>query len=175
MTVRMKSSLLVALIGTAGLLLLSSSTVSAKFPIAKNGKIHACYKAKGKKRGQLRMFRGARVSCPKKWRRISWYATNPAGVPGSAGPQGQSGTAGNVAVEQLEDRVDQLLTRVEQLETLVPTVAALCTQAATLTNQVDNFGEALGDMKLNAVLTTLGGVLEVPTLPGAMGAFSCPS
>lgn len=173
MTVRPKSSFLLALLLTLGVLLLSSAPASAAFPIAKNGKIHACYKAKGKKRGTLRLFRGARVSCPKKWRRIAWYARIPAGS-GPAGSQGSAGSAG-AAVEQLEDRVNQLLARVEQLETLIPAVAALCTQTATLTKQVDNFEEALGDLKLNAVLTTLGGVLEVPTLPGAMGAFSCPS
>lgn len=175
MAVRLKTSIALALFGALALLLVSSAPASAAFPIAKNGRIHACYKAKGKNRGALRLYRGARMRCPKKWRRVSWPARSfQAPIPGPVGPPGPAGTVGP-AVEELENRINQLLIRIEQLEALIPTVTALCSQTAALTNQVDDVEEALGGLKLNAVLTTLGGVLEIPTLPGAMSAFSCPS
>ncbi|HEX2265710.1 MAG TPA: hypothetical protein VHH14_05450, partial [Solirubrobacterales bacterium] len=72
-------------------------------------------------------------------------------------------------------KVSELTTRVEQLEALVPTVQALCAQTTTLTSQVNAVEDALGGLKLNAVLTTLGGALDIPTLPGALPAFSCPT
>ncbi|HKH64731.1 MAG TPA: hypothetical protein VKA35_04645 [Solirubrobacterales bacterium] len=45
-----------------------ASTASAASPIAKDGKIHACYKAKGKGKGTLRLVRNGKVRCPRKSR-----------------------------------------------------------------------------------------------------------
>lgn len=191
MTSRRRAPIALLLAGALTLLLFAAPA-SAAFPIAKNGRIHACYKAKGKGKGALRVYRGARVRCPKKWRRISWPARHfsaPAVVPGPAGPQGPPGTAG-VAVEELEAKFAELLAKVESLEAIlsgitnqellaalatVQAVESLCGRASELAGQVDDVEEALGGLKLNAVLTTLGGVLEVPTLPGSLSAYSCPS
>jgi hypothetical protein len=176
-----------ALIPALLVLLISSLVVAGSAPaaslVAKDGKIHACYKAKGKGKGTLRVVRSAKVRCPKKWKKTSWYAAGqpgprgeagPAGANGSPGDRGLPGTAGNIVVEQLEDKVSELLTRIESLEELVPTVQTLCAQAKTLTTQVNKVESAVEGLGLNAVLTTLGGVLEIPTLPGALPAFSCP-
>lgn len=172
-----------ALLCTLGALLLTSAPASARGIVAKDGKIHACYKAKGKGKGTLRVVRNAKVKCPKKWKKTAWYAqvpvgpppvAGPAGPPGPQGERGLQGTAGNLVVEGLEDKVTELLKKVESLEALIPTVTALCTQASVLTTQVNSLEEALGGLKLNTVLTALGGLLEFPTLPGALPSFSCP-
>jgi outer membrane murein-binding lipoprotein Lpp len=185
MPIRAKTAIPLALLALAALLLTAAPAVAA--PIVKNGKIHACYKAKGKGKGTLRVVRGAKVRCPKKWRKVAWHAvpagalpaaTAPVGPPGPQGERGEKGlpgTADDAVVQQLEAEVTELTTRVEQLEALVPTVQALCAQTTTLTNQVNAVEDALGGLKLNAVLTTLGGVLDIPTLPGALPAFSCPT
>lgn len=176
-----------AALGVLSALLLATASASGASLIAKDGKIHACYKAKGKGKGTLRVVRNGKVKCPKRWKKVAWYASGvpgaqgEAGAPGSAGEGGTNGssglpgTTGTVVVKQLEDKVTELLTKVKSLEALIPTVSALCTQAATLTNQVNSLEDALGGLKLNAVLTTLGGLLEIPTLPGGLSTFSCPS
>src|SRR6188472_3004175 len=154
--------------------LVFSATASAA-PVAKDGKIYACYKAKGKGKGTLRLVRNGKVRCPRKWKKVSWYANAPGtpglvappGPKGDTGPQGEKGTAGNVVVENLEDKVSELLTRIEGLEELIPTVQTLCAQAETLTTQLNSVESAVEGLGLNAVLTTLGGILEIPTLPGA--------
>ena len=172
-----------ALVAVMSAVLLLSAPASAAGIVAKDGKIHACYKAKGKGKGTLRVVRSAKVKCPKKWKKVAWNAAGPAGEGGAPGATGEAGgngssgiagTTGTVVVKQLEDKVAELLTKVKQLETLIPTVTALCSQASALTSQMNSLEDALGGLKLNAVLTTLGGVLEIPVLPGALPAFSCP-
>ncbi|HEX5983960.1 MAG TPA: hypothetical protein VFY69_07125 [Solirubrobacterales bacterium] len=186
LTGRFVPMLVLAALVTAALTLLPGSASAAPL-VGKDGKIHACYKWKGKGKGTLRVVRGAKVRCPKKWKKVSWHARRPGrgavaiappGPPGPPGPRGETGPAGpagTLVVEQLEDQVSKLVTRVEELEALVPTVQTLCTQVETLTGQVNSVEEALGGLNLNAVLTTLGGILEIPTLPGALPAFNCPS
>jgi hypothetical protein len=183
-----RSAFVLFLLGLCAFVLFTSAPATAGI-VARDGKIHACYKAKGKGKGTLRVVRSAKVKCPKRWKKTAWYAAGRPGPQGEQGPQGQTGTTGatgatgaqgapgrneNVVVNELEDKVTELLTKVKELEALVPVVGALCTQASTLTEQADSMEEALGGLKLNAVLTTLGGVLEIPTLPGALPAFSCP-
>lgn len=175
------------LLGLCAFVLFTSAPASAAGIVAKDGKIHACYKAKGKGKGTLRVVRSAKVKCPKRWKKTSWYASGPAGPQGAAGSPGSNGetgtngssglpgTTGTVTVKALEDKVTELLSKVKALEALVPVVGTLCSQASTLTNQLNSVEDAFGGLKLNAVLTTLGGLLEVPTLPGSLPSFSCPS
>jgi hypothetical protein len=99
--------------------------------VAKDGKIHACYKAKGRGKGTLRVVRSAKVKCPKRWKKVSWYASGPAGPQGAAGSPGGNGetgtnggsglpgTTGTVTVKGLEDKVTELLTKVQSLETIL--------------------------------------------------------
>jgi len=190
MVITGRAPIFLALLCALAALVLAGASVSGASLVARDGKIHACYKAKGKGKGTLRVVRNTKVKCPKRWKKTAWYAAGRPGPQGEQGPQGQSGAMGatgatgaqgapgrneNVVVNELEDKVTELLTRVKQLEALVPVVGALCTQAGTLTGQVNSVEKALGGLKLNAVLTTLGGVLSIPTLPGALPAFSCPS
>ena len=181
-----RSAFALFLLGLCAFVIFTSAPAAAAGIVGKDGKIHACYKVKGRAKGTLRVVRSAKVKCPKRWKKASWYASGPAGPPGAAGSPGGNGetgtngssglpgTTGTVTVKALEDKVTELLTKVKALEALVPVVGVLCSQASTLTSQANSFEEALGGLKLNAVLTTLGGLLEVPTLPGSLPAFSCP-
>jgi len=172
---------------SASLLLLSAGTASAASPIAKDGKIYACYKAKGKGKGALRIVRGTRARCPKQWRKVAWQATP---VPGPRGAAGAPGSSSSIQVKEMESRVNQLLTKVASLEAvlkgvsneqllaavrLAPVVQALCGQSTLLTGRLNVLEAALGGLSLNGVLTTLGGLLNIPVLPGALPAFSCPT
>jgi hypothetical protein len=199
MTIRTRFSMPLLILALLGFLAFSA-TASAAPPVARDGKIYACYKAKGKDRGTLRLVRNGKVRCQRQWKKVSWYASGksfgplpfgPAGPEGKAGPQGQQGspgTAGNVVVEQLEDKVSELLTKVESLEGVlsgvtnaellnaigaVPAVGALCEQAEDLTDQTTALGSTLGS--LNTLLDTLllgFSPIEVPT---ALPDFSCPN
>lgn len=186
------------LVLAAGLLLLSSSTASAASPVARDGKIYACFKAKGKAKGDLRVVRSAKARCPRKWRKVSWYAQGfsagptPAGPSGPAGPQGERGNTGSggdsTGVVGLEAEIAQLQLKVESLEAilagvtnaelleaigLVPTVGALCGQTEGLTGQVNALLSSLGG--LNALLDTLLVVFDPVGLPSALPTFNCPT
>jgi hypothetical protein len=186
-------SLAAALILTA-----VSRSASAASPVAKDGRIHACYKAKGKAKGTLRLVRSAKVRCPRGWKKTAWSAGgvlgaagenggNGVGEPGSAGGNGANGTAGtNAKVTSLESQVTELLTKLKSLESVlagitntqlkeaignVPVVASLCAEAKKLNEQSNGLGTALG--ALGALLDPLtGGAL--PAIPAALPAFQCP-
>jgi len=178
--------LILALLG----LLAFGSTTSAASPVAKDGKIYACYKVKGKAKGTLRLAGSSKARCPRKWKKVSWYAngstgpglvapSGPAGPKGDTGSQGVPGTAGNVVVEQLEDKVSELLTKVESLEGalanlafLEATVTSLCGQTETLTGQLNALESVVGGISLQTILAVL---LEIPALPGALPSFNCPT
>lgn len=187
-----------ALLGVLGALLMSAPASGASL-VGKDGKIHACYKAKGKGKGTLRVVRSAKVKCPKKWKKTAWYAAGVpgpqgeagtpggSGQPGSAGGTGLPGTTGTASVQQLEDKVTELLSKVQSLESVLKGITnaellmaiantkTLCTQASTLTSQLNKVEDAIGGLSLNSVLTTLGGTLSLPTLPGNLPAFNCPA
>src|ERR1700750_541848 len=126
-----RSAPLLFLLALCAFVLFTSSTASAASPIARDGKIHACYKAKGKGKGTLRVVRNGKVKCPKRWKKVAWYASGVPGAPGEAGApgspgegganggSGQPGTTGTVVVKQLEDKVTELLTKVKSLEAIL--------------------------------------------------------
>jgi hypothetical protein len=189
---------LLFLLALCAFVLFTSSPASAASIIAKDGKIHACYKAKGRGKGTLRVVRNGKVRCPKRWKKVSWYASGvpgaqgEAGAPGSPGEGGANGlpgvpgTTGTVVVKQLEDKVTELLAKVKSLEAIlsgitnqqlkeaiasVPAVSALCTQAKALNEQTTALGTALGG--LSTVVDTLT-VMGLPAIPVALPAFECP-
>lgn len=200
MTIRTRFSMTFFTLALLGFLAFGS-TASAASPIARDGKIYACYKVKGKAKGTLRLARSAKSRCPRKWKKVSWYANGsapgtiappgPAGPKGDTGPQGERGapgTAGNVVVEQLEDKVTELLTKVQSLEGIlagvtntellnaigaVPAVGALCEQAEDLTSQTTALGSTLSS--LNTVLSPLLLGFSPVTVPTALPPFSCPN
>src|SRR3954452_254607 len=129
-----KSASLLLLLALCAFVLFTSTPASAAGIVAKDGKIHACYKAKGKGKGTLRVVRSAKVKCPKRWKKVSWYASGQAGPQGVQGDQGQPGSTGatgapgaqgapgrneNVVVNELEDKVTELLTKLQSLESIL--------------------------------------------------------
>jgi len=190
--------MLVSVLALLGFLAFSA-TASAASPIAKDGKIHACYKAKGKGKGTLRLVRNGKVRCPRKWKKVAWYAAGgssttvqgpqgPQGEPGPEGKQGVPGVEGNIVVKELEDKVSELLTKVAALEGIlsgvtnaellnaigaVPAVGALCEQAEDLTSQTTALGTTLSS--LNTVLSPLLLGFSPVTVPTALPPFSCPN
>jgi hypothetical protein len=177
--------------------LFTTSPASAAGIVAKDGRIHACYKAKGKGKGTLRVVRNGKVRCPKRWKKVAWNASGPtgsqgeAGTPGTTGDGGTNGTAGlpgttgTVTVKQLEDKVTELLSKVQSLEAIlkgidnqqlqeaiaaVPVAGELCTQTKALTEKSGELGTALEG--LSTVLDTLT-VLALPAIPTALPPFEC--
>ena len=186
------------LLGVALALTAVTGSASAASLVARDGKIHACYKVKGKGKGTLRVVRSAKVRCPRGWKKTAWNASgapgaagenggNGAGEPGSAGGNGASGTAGtNAKVSSLESKVTELLTKLKSLESVlagitntqlkeaignVPVVATLCTEAKKLNEQSNGLGTALG--AVNTILDPLT-LLPLPAIPAALPAFQCP-
>jgi hypothetical protein len=180
-----RSTLAVFLLALCAFVVLTSSPASAGI-VAKDGKIHACYKAKGKGKGTLRVVRSAKVKCPKKWKKASWYASGQPGPQGEQGPQGQTGANGatgatgatgapgrneNVVVNGLEDKVTELLTKVQSLESILNGISntqlkeaiagiakteALETAVGSLCSQASALTEKSGELG-----TALGGLKTV--------------
>jgi len=198
MAIPARAPVLLALLGALVALASTSASASGASLVARDGRIHACYKAKGRGKGTLRVVRSAKVKCPRKWKKTSWYASGPAGPEGAAGSPGGNGetgtnggsglpgTTGTVTVKSLEDKVTELLNKVQSLETIlsglnnqqlkeaiaaVPVVDALCAQTKALTGKSGELGTALGG--LSTVLDTLT-VLALPSIPTALPPFECP-
>lgn len=171
MSLRAKISFSCALF--VALAFLAPAASAARPLVAKDGKIHACYKFRGKHKGALRVVHGPRVRCSKKWRKVAWYVRPPIGSQGTPGPQGAPGPAGpidTVSVEALENKVTELLNRVESLETVV---GSLCTQTEQLNQQTTALGSTLGS--LGTVLEVALVAFEAPAVPAPLPSFSCPA
>jgi hypothetical protein len=154
------------------LLLMPAAPASAGYPIAKDGKIYACFKTKGRGKGTVRVIRNAKVRCQRKWRKMAWHATARPGPHGSRGEIGAAGSPGSTAeaVQQLEGRVNEMLTRIEKLELAV---GSLCGQVDALTDQSNDL---VGSMEaLNTTLGTLVALFTPVDLPSALPAYDCPS
>jgi hypothetical protein len=126
-----------------------------------------------------------------------------AGENGESGSNGNAGEGGGPGATGVETRVNNLVNRVESLEdklkgitnlaltevisklqgisgaqlqqaiSSIANVKALCTQASALTQRANELSSAIGGLSLNTFLTTLGGLLQIPTLPAALPAFNC--
>jgi hypothetical protein len=190
-------------IALCAFVLSTSSPASAASLVAKDGKIHACYKAKGKGKGTLRVVPSGRAKCPKKWKKVSWNAggaTGPrgaAGSPGETGTNGSSGlpgTTGTVTVKALEGKVTELLNKVTSLETILSGIGnqqlkeaiagiakteALEGAVGSLCTQAKALTEQSNGMgsalgALNTSLDTLLTLFTPVSLPAALPSYSCP-
>ena len=181
----------------------ASGPASAASLAGKDGMIHACFKAKGKAKGTLRVVRSAKAKCPRGWKKTAWNARGPAssggggeaGSPGSNGEGGGSGAPGangaagaKGSVASLETQVTELLTKVKSLESIlsginnaqlkeaigaVPVVRTLCAQAGKLNEQSTELGKSV--QALNGVLGPLLIAFVPVTVPTALPAFACPA
>ena len=196
------SLLLFALVGLLSVAL-AGTALAAPAPGA-NGQVSACYRLKGKAKGAMRVVPAGK-KCKKGERKLAWSVTGPPGAahrrPGRSGSAGRGGCERDqrerrharrpgTASLALETKIASLTLQVESLEGIlagvtnsgltqavkaVPQVGALCTQATSLTSQSNQLGTALGGLSLNGILTGLGGLLNIPAVPTALPAFTCPS
>jgi hypothetical protein len=197
---RWTAGLAVASFAVALLLLAGPGSAAAAPLVGKDGRIHACYKVKGKAKGTLRVVRSVKVRCPRGWKKAAWNAAGTSGAAGeqgssgdrgSSGESGQTGSKGDTGaqttakVSSLESQVTELLTKLKSLESIlagvtnsdlkgaigaVPVVAALCGQAKSLNEQSNGLGTVLG--AFNTILDPLT-LLPLPAIPVALPAFQC--
>lgn len=174
---------------TAGALLLGlfAESAPAAQMVGSDGQVYACYKAKGKRKGSVRLV-SKNARCKRGERKTTWSATGPAGPQGQRGAAGSTGAAGGAGgsgaggTVGLESQVVDLTLKLEALEGILKGVTnaelldsltdvnALCTQATKLTTQVGALGTVIGGLGLEGVL---GGLLKIPALPVALPAFDC--
>ena len=94
--------------------------------IGKNGRVYACYKAKGKRKGAVRLV-PKKTKCRKGEKKVSWSAAGPSGEGGENGVNGENGVGGEGGVggekglttQGLEKQVNSLLSKVTQLESVL--------------------------------------------------------
>jgi hypothetical protein len=199
---RFAVALAIGLLGAVLLFASAGEPASAAPLVGKDGKIHACYKVKGKAKGTLRVVRNAKVRCPRRWKKVAWNATGSAaapaengtaGQPGGTGGTGLPGTTPNVAdleskITELQTKVTELLGKVGSLESVlkgisneqllkavaaVPVVESLCTQTKKLNEQTTALG--VSTAALNTILDTLVPLFVPVTVPTALASFTCPS
>lgn len=117
----------VAVIATFVALLASLSIVAAagakRHPlVGGDGKIHACYRVKGKPKGMVRVVRSRSHRCRRGERRLAWSVVAAGGQAGQAGANGQGSQTAVTTTSKdaaLETKVAGLSLQVEQLEGLV--------------------------------------------------------
>lgn len=98
-----------------------SASAKGKGPVAGDGKIHACYRVKGKPKGVVRVVRGKSHRCRRGERRMAWFAAAGPGVPGATGAQGQSGAGSSTAGaaeenDALKAQIGDMTLRIAALE-----------------------------------------------------------
>jgi hypothetical protein len=121
-------------LGTLALALLAAAAVcfaavvtdaGAVKLVGKDGRVYACYKAKGKRKGTVHLV-AKKGKCHKGEQKISWNSVGPAGENGASGESGSNGEGGaggesganGVAgtTQTLEKQVNQLTSKVTSLE-----------------------------------------------------------
>ncbi len=159
-----------------------------------DGKIHACYRVKGKPKGNLRVVRSHKARCRRGERKVAWAVAAVSGAPGSEGTPGTAGTDGAVGTQAsvsttLTEQVDSLTSRVDSLEATLagitnadllavvdslPTIDSLCEQSEALAEQVNLLQDVIGGLGLEPALELIG-LLEIPPLPNELelGEFGC--
>lgn len=93
--------------------------------VGKDGRVYACYKAKGKRKGAVRLV-AKKGKCHKGEKKVSWGAAP--GAPGENGQNGENGVGGEggaggekgaTATQGLEKQVQSLTSKVTQLESVL--------------------------------------------------------
>ena len=170
-------------------LLVVAPPASPRKVVGRDGKIHACYRVKGKPKGALRVVRSRKARCHRGERKVSWAVAAVSGSAGADGAQGAAGSPGDSALTtKLTEQVNALSARIDGLESTLagvtnadllaaidslPAIDSLCQRSEDLTEQVNLLGDAVGGLGLSPALEAIG-LLEIPTLPEALEPFSCP-
>lgn len=176
-----RSSVLVVVLVASLALFAWIGEAAARPLVGKDGKIHACYKVKGKPRGALRVVKSRKAHCRKGERKVAWTVAGASGQPGANGPQGSHGSPSTSAQQSsqssaLSEQISLLAARVDSLEEKLAAVEALCEQALALAKQVNLLQGVIGGLGLEPALELIG-LIDIPTLPEALklGDFGCAS
>lgn len=108
----------------AAVALCAAAPAGAAKLVGKDGKVYACYKAKGKAKGAVRLV-PKKAKCKRGEKKISWGSVGPAGTPGQSGENGSSGESGAAGetgaagVKGLEGKVQSLTNKVTALESIL--------------------------------------------------------
>ncbi|HEX4731735.1 MAG TPA: hypothetical protein VH299_10725, partial [Solirubrobacterales bacterium] len=95
--------------------------------VGKDGRVYACYKAKGKRKGAVRLVT-KKGKCHKGEKKVSWSAAGPAGQSGENGQNGENGAGGEggaggekgtTGTQGLEKQVQSLTSKVTSLESVL--------------------------------------------------------
>lgn len=155
----------IVLLTAAALLLgLFAESAPAAQIVGSDGQVYACYKAKGKRKGSVRLV-AKNARCKRGERKTNWSATGTpgtagqkgtTGVPGSTGSGGDGGAggAGTPAVVALESKVLNLNLKLDALENVLDGVTK------------DVLGKALDTV--NGITNTqlLGAIGTIPLVEG---------
>jgi len=147
--------------------------------VAPSGQISGCYVKKGKAKGTLRVVAPGH-RCRKREKPLSWNAQGPSGTSGAQGGSGQVDSSLTTQLSELQTRVTQLeavlsgITNTDLLGAIdsVANVNSLCTQMSTVVTQLNSVRTVLSGLSLTGVIP-LGLLLNVPSIPSALGPFSC--
>jgi hypothetical protein len=110
-----------ALVSLVAVALWAAAPAGAAKLVGKDGKVYACYKAKGKARGAVRLV-PKKGKCRRGERKISWGSVGPAGNPGQSGENGSgaengsAGESGAAGIKALESKVQGLTSKISTLE-----------------------------------------------------------
>ena len=191
MTISRRVHALFASLCLAGLIAVVSIPASAQAaPIGSDGVINACYTTKGKTKGAVRVVKAGKP-CKRKEKAVVW------GLAGSSGEAGAPGAGLSSAqilsllelLQKQASQIDLLTGRIVSLEGVLagisngdlnalldslPVLDLVCGQLSAVTGQADALRTVIGGLGLNGILTGLGGLLQIPALPGALNPFSCP-
>jgi hypothetical protein len=165
------------------------------------GAMRVLFKGKHCKRGERRM---AWIAAAPTGSSGSTGAAGQAGGGGSNGNNGNNGANGD-GESNLQAKVSTLGVKIDGLEGVlegvtngeltdalntvggidnselteavgaVPDVKSLCGQTEELNSQMNEVTEGVEGLSLNGVLTTLGGILNVPALPELLDPYTCPA
>jgi hypothetical protein len=95
--------------------------------VGKNGRVYACYKAKGKNKGAVRLV-PKKGKCRKGEKKVSWSVAGPTGQSGENGQNGENGAGGEggaggekgtAGTQGLEKQVQSLTSKVTSLESVL--------------------------------------------------------
>jgi len=139
----------IALLVSAAMLLVGlGPDASARPLVGKDGKIHACYRVKGKPRGALRAMPGARSHCRRGERKVAWT------VAGAVGATGSSGSSGTQSAQGAQGSAGQAGSQGTVSSTLTEQIGSLSTRIANLEGTL----AGIGHTDLTGMLDTLQGL-----------------
>lgn len=140
-----------------------ADVATAASPVGKDGKIHACYRVKGKPKGSLRVVPSTKKRCKRGERKVAWSVAGAAGQAGAngqaagTGQEGQPGASGSSGGGEaaLVTKVAALNLKVESLENLLDGV-----DSGELLGAVETL-DGVNNAELTGAVDTLQGLTNI--------------